>query len=511
MEALQARLRDDLEDEQTWLVYADWLTDQGDMRGELVRISLQLGKKPPSRERRSLEQRAKAIREAHREVWDRGLPKAPELSLYHHHGFVTSVDVRWSEAAPALLQELLAHPAARLLTRLSLTGDYSTQALETLAQCSALRVFRTLDLSSYYLHPAHLEPLLRSPHLALRSLHLGGRHRGDLLAEQVAQIETLGSLRELGLEDNQLSAKGLSALARSPFLRELRVLSLDENALSSEGASALASADWGELRVLSLSETELRDEGAQILADSGRFRSLTELDLGGTRLSDEGVAALADSGMLQTVERLFLWRNEPLARPSAAGALRVLHLARNSLRDRGTAALIRAAWFPGLLELHLEENAVTGKGLAPLLQLDKPCALVSWNLDSNSIGDAGAGALGQARTLGALQRLSLWKNGIGPVGAAALARSTMPALRDLVLSDNPIGSQGAASLAQADLGALETLSLAGTRVGRKGAAALARAPGLGALEELSFRGQEISEEDASAAGTDRVHVARYFS
>jgi uncharacterized protein (TIGR02996 family) len=39
---LEARLREAPEDEGAWLVYADWLLERGDVRGEVIRLSHQL-------------------------------------------------------------------------------------------------------------------------------------------------------------------------------------------------------------------------------------------------------------------------------------------------------------------------------------------------------------------------------------------------------------------------------------------------------------------------------------
>jgi uncharacterized protein (TIGR02996 family) len=111
--ALVAAVRARPNDWRSWLVYADWLTEQGDSRGELVALEHRLAVEAlSSEERHALRARADALTEMHREscLAALALPKGSELEL--HHGFVVGVRLPWSDEALAVLDALVAHPLA---------------------------------------------------------------------------------------------------------------------------------------------------------------------------------------------------------------------------------------------------------------------------------------------------------------------------------------------------------------------------------------------------------------
>ncbi len=57
-------------DEVPRLVYADWLDDQGDPRGELIRVQCELARRPANDlERKRLEQRADELLDDYGELW----------------------------------------------------------------------------------------------------------------------------------------------------------------------------------------------------------------------------------------------------------------------------------------------------------------------------------------------------------------------------------------------------------------------------------------------------------
>jgi uncharacterized protein (TIGR02996 family) len=69
-EALERAILDFPEDPEPFAVYADWLVDQGDPRGEFIQVQLALEDEArPASERQALQQREKQLLEAHQPRW----------------------------------------------------------------------------------------------------------------------------------------------------------------------------------------------------------------------------------------------------------------------------------------------------------------------------------------------------------------------------------------------------------------------------------------------------------
>lgn len=125
-QALEAHLRSHPEDWESWLVYADALTEEGDIRGEIIALKHRLHQGGLSNEERlRLQEHIGAIEEAHASTW---LPK--ELTTYEmvfdwRFGFVIKVWLLcWHDDTLRYFEALVAHPSARFLTALDLLESY---------------------------------------------------------------------------------------------------------------------------------------------------------------------------------------------------------------------------------------------------------------------------------------------------------------------------------------------------------------------------------------------------
>jgi uncharacterized protein (TIGR02996 family) len=264
---------DDPEDDLPRLVYADWLEERGDPRGELIRLQCELeriGGSPTdpaaAAHREALSDRLRELLRKHGPEWAAPLERFGRLAQFQppRRGFV--------EAA------YLA--AETLLTR---AGEVF-QVTPLLREVAVDRV------------AGHLAALAQAPSLA-----------------------RLTSLRFLGGVD----AEGARALACSPHLG--RLIRLDfgrdppvhgrhtewDNEVGDRGAEALAaSASLRQLTDLGLGFNRIGDAGARALADSPHRAGLTWLDLGENEIGEAGVQALIDSPHLTRLTRLGL-RNNP--------------------------------------------------------------------------------------------------------------------------------------------------------------------------------------------------------
>lgn len=445
--SLIARLREDPEDTPSWLVYADWLTDRGDVRGELIALERRLaeGSQPPS-ERRALLSRIGAIRSAHQDSWSEGLRPLPGWTLRWRHGFVVGLETYWTESAEKRLSELLAHESAALLSVLSLTGitgklwkpkrllglasgiwrvfsriaidGYPLDDKSLAALVDPARDTPLVSLGLYLVDPDVLVQLIRRAGLGrLKELSLRGHPSEDLAAE-IGRTESLASLERLSFRRMSLSQDSLRAILASKTLRSLTALDVSEARPAPE---ALAGSELA-LRELALCADE---DGAFGALDSERFSGLRSLSLEGTALDEHALRTLADSKHLRSIEHLSLSMPAPCfgaILDRAALPLRTLEIRGANLGDDGASRLASAEGARRLRRLALDANDIRETGARALASSEQLSSLAALSLPYNSLGDAGALEIARSEHL-ALSELDLRGNEIGETGKKALEKA----------------------------------------------------------------------------------------
>ncbi|MEM6925453.1 MAG: TIGR02996 domain-containing protein [Myxococcota bacterium] len=398
-EALLDAIRLDPSHWETWLVFADYLSEQGDARADLIRSGHRLALGPlPAGERDRLRSVIAELRRVHEPGWREGLKVPPNVTLRWRHGFVVGLTARGSaETALDFLRRLLPLPVALPFGALVLQHAWPAQAIAALATLDGIERLVSLDLAWTELGDAGVEALVEG-HWT--------------------------QLRELSLAVNGITAVGARHLQRGRF-GALRGLDLHGNPLGPEGIGGIGGAALGpRLRSLDVAETKLGDSGVVELADAPAFRSIERLYLRSNRFGRGGAAALAKLTRLTR-----------------------LNLASNPLGPGGGAVLAAAPWST-LESLSLFDNRLGDEGAVALGRTARWPALATLQLAKNDLGDVGARAL--ARTHLPLRSLSLWANRIEGPGARALLDSS--ALDDLVsldLRDNAIAPEDVEGLRRA--------------------------------------------------------------
>jgi carbon storage regulator CsrA len=229
-------------DEVPRLIYADWLEEQGDPRGEFIRVQCALAQLPMGDPRGSaLAERERALGDEHGPTWRSELPPVLRDQPFVR-GFV--------EAAGLGVPEF---------------------------HCLAPVVFASAPVRHLQVQPWEFWPpgavargmaaLLASPYLGrLAVLEVGSHNLGDEEALRLAASPHLANLSALVLRDNLIGAAGALALARSPHLAGLTALDLTGNRVGAAGAFALAT--------------------------SPHLTGLTRLDIGGNGVGQESAEAL---------------------------------------------------------------------------------------------------------------------------------------------------------------------------------------------------------------------------
>jgi uncharacterized protein (TIGR02996 family) len=301
-EAFLQAILEDPDDDTPRLVYADWLEERGDPRGEFIRTQCRLARlasgDPSCWE---LRQHLERLWLAHGETWLQPLRDAlGERSLSLQDVFYGSVGV--PQGGPPLCVD------RGFLEGVSMTADHFLKVAEAL--------LRLTPICKAVLYEArdHLPALAESPCLA-RLTALGAHGvphecRGEFSAcepgpdwsapigsggaQALAASPHLGRLTALDLGWNEIDDAGAQALAACPGLSRLSELDLSGNRVGHAGAQALASSPHlGRLSKLNLAGNFIGYAGARALVRSSQLTCLTGLDLSTNAISPQGLRALA--------------------------------------------------------------------------------------------------------------------------------------------------------------------------------------------------------------------------
>jgi uncharacterized protein (TIGR02996 family) len=246
---------DQPDDDTARLVYADWLTENGQPnRGEFIRVEIELARTPPTtendeRRRRVLLERRADLLKRYKSVWLAPfLPFAKESSF--DRGFIRQVIV----PPNTFLQEAEKWFALTPLTQVKFTSCHAWDA----------------GTASY---TWWVDPLFASPHLSrLEALDLETLELGAAAVERLAEHPDLSRLRELALAWNAVRSAGATVLANMSQLRNLEALDLRNNGITDTGARALAQSKYlTKLTELRMSRNPIRDRSWSALED--RFGS----------------------------------------------------------------------------------------------------------------------------------------------------------------------------------------------------------------------------------------------
>lgn len=223
---LEAQLRKNPDDAGAWAVYADWLLEHGDRRGELVRSG-----REPTREEL--------------QAWRGPVPSDRFVTV--RHGFITAVELPCTEHGIAFLGPLLADPASTLLSSLVLRPwVYADNA----ALPAAVPVEFPLDPIDAVL----ALDLQRLGALAIRYLALGDDHVAALAGSRL-------SITELDLRYTGLTDERLARLLEAPWFENVRRLHLQGTVVTDALAERLAAhgLDFLDIRDSDLTVAALDD------------------------------------------------------------------------------------------------------------------------------------------------------------------------------------------------------------------------------------------------------------
>jgi uncharacterized protein (TIGR02996 family) len=275
------------DDDVPRLVYADWLMERGDPRGELIALQVERATLHAINPRAAaLMGREKALMLTHYKSWQARLPQP--CNFWYVRGFVEKINCGFRVLTSSSLEDAC-------IRELQLHTD--TGFARHIAPLFSDMALRTLDLRGN-LEAADLAAL-QSPHLAtVTTLRLVG---GFLTAADIRAIHASSLHTVPALELENLHGAALAVLAKGPPLRQLRVHLGD---LRGRIAASLRGPGLASVERLDLRQTNLAPEDVLAIIDAGL--PLVELDLSWNRLDAACVARIATEPRLRTLERLGL-------------------------------------------------------------------------------------------------------------------------------------------------------------------------------------------------------------
>lgn len=430
-QAFLEEIWDKPDDDMPRLMFADWLEEQGNPRGEFIRIQCELAKMDEDDPRRAdLEARERELQSAHVRDWTGEFHPLVDRWEFRR-GFVEGVTMG-SHAFLRHLPSLLCHGPIR---HARLTG---AGALPQVARSGYLARLTRLELCGAGIQGGFgLQELIASPFLSnLEVLDLSRNGLGTVGAETLQRWWMLPKVNALSLNGCGLGVAGARLLARLPA--RLATLHIRDNGLGGEGLNALFGTAWTDLEEIDLGQNGIGPGGFAALSSWVLIRA-QRLALAGNGLGVSGVEGLRRVFRLEEVTNL--------------------DVSDNGLGDEGLRELLsdRTIHFhfihlPRCRRLALAGNGLTVDSVEELTVVaeKKMPRLAELDLSRNQVGTPGVEVLAGAPSLRGLRRLNLSRNHLGPAGVEALVASPhLTELTRLDLSGNGIGARGAKSLLDA--------------------------------------------------------------
>jgi hypothetical protein len=272
----------------------------------------------------------------------------------------------------AVVRGLANSPNWRGLRTLDLRrGDaLSTSAAEELFRASHLRSLTRLRLFGDRWRARTLRPLAEGEFATLRELVLFQCDLGDDAAEALADSTALKNLRILELETSRITGAGASALLSSRHLRQLTVLNLNYNPVRGLNSALLADARNRSLRGLHLGYGPKSTGDMKGLAACPALRGLIWLELSNNAANDRAIQALTQATGWTRLAVLYLTNNligdkgtASLASWSGLAKVRHLHLYVNKFGPEGAQALAASPYLDELRHLCVDPEATGPEGV----------------------------------------------------------------------------------------------------------------------------------------------------
>ncbi len=371
------------DDDAPRVVYADWLQQRGDPRGELIAVGLELARMAPGDpRRRELAERHEVLERAHRIVVD----GKPVVGMYER-GFPTDIGL-WGDELDRLAKVVPLAPLVSL--GISYVDDAQLCRLATMSIGTIRRLYvRAVDRTPRVVLSASLRALAAWSELhKLDRLDLWAKL--DRAAFRAILFADGLRLRHLRLGKTSLGSAAVNAIVESPQATTLETLVIEGSRVGSHAGRLVACTG---LRELTLATAEITSRDVAALAPL--LPQLERFDLGGNLLGDDIGTALVVPGVLRD-------------------------LSLTSMTDRSLAGIVTAPLAQQLERLSLRLSRFTARGLRVFAAWPGLRTIRALALDHCYVEPAGALALAASPHAGAIEYLDLRYTYVGEEAEAAL-------------------------------------------------------------------------------------------
>ena len=300
------------DDDSIRLIYADWLDERGDPRGEFIRVQCELARLIGNTgHRQGLESRERELLKSFRKEWDKSVDGVCRCGTRYRRGFIEEIEIR-AEVFAANTDRLFGlAPINSVILRGGCGTDLNDAVTKAIADNSQLSKLNYFGIDDYIIRDSGAEAIASSTHLSnLITLTFSYTGIGSWGAEALAKSHILIKLATLELHANQIGDAGARALAASTCLLGLTCLNVGQNGIGPNGAVALAgSRSLANLLALDLRGNHVGVRGAEAIASSPNLSHLMTLNLDGNEIGNAGALALARSTQFTQLRRLHLAKN----------------------------------------------------------------------------------------------------------------------------------------------------------------------------------------------------------
>jgi len=216
------------------LVYADWLEERGDPRGQFIRLQIAADRcARQSHERHELEAQARALLDEYEEEWIGDILRNKARSWFRR-GFVEKIIV------PAMYLQTY---AGRIWDRepvVSVEIRELNNYASAIATLPELKYLRRLSFGIGSIDDEAILPLVERAQFGPLEVFTAWHGKlGDESAIVIANSPMARRLRILDLSNNLIQSRGGQALARSPYLQHIQSIRLYRNRIGIEAAEEL--------------------------------------------------------------------------------------------------------------------------------------------------------------------------------------------------------------------------------------------------------------------------------
>jgi uncharacterized protein (TIGR02996 family) len=308
------------DDDSLRLIYADFLDERGDPRGEFIRVQVTLANSSDQPRKQELEARERELLKRHEQQWV--TPVRPWVKAWaFRRGFVEDIKADLDTVLANADKLFAAAPLRRLTFTLPLPKPAVKHVIfppkgplhrQLAKACPLLARLSEVDWTHNHIGDRGLDALANSPiPFQVCRLNLHNANIGDAgVAAMVSSMAAFPRQRCLrDLETANIGDSGFQAMASSTPFPRLTTLILRNNPLGRSAAEALANSRLlAQLADLDLSYTAIGDGILEALARSRHVSNLTTLRLTHNGVGNTAARALAESPYLCNLKILdFRW------------------------------------------------------------------------------------------------------------------------------------------------------------------------------------------------------------